>query len=76
MPPGVARFLERVGADMENELANSDSSQVRFIGVHRDLVLDKPSLFTLLFGAYDLQVVLHQKAAVYHAGNVLAGICF
>lgn len=28
MPIGVARFLERVGADMEIELDNSDDSQV------------------------------------------------
>lgn len=28
MPVGVARFLERVGADMEIELDNSDDSQV------------------------------------------------
>lgn len=28
MPIGVARFLERVGADMEIELGNSDESQV------------------------------------------------
>lgn len=28
MPPGVARFLERVGAEMEMELIKSDTSQV------------------------------------------------
>ncbi|CAM9265121.1 unnamed protein product, partial [Ectocarpus sp. 12 AP-2014] len=26
MPPGVARFLERVGGEMEDELAKSDAS--------------------------------------------------
>lgn len=34
MPIGVARFLERVGADMEIELDNSDDSQVGLTRIH------------------------------------------